>query len=49
MGYYRNPREATHEDVAERVGTTASTVGEHLRKIESRVFSRFVREGRGPD
>ncbi len=47
LGYYRNPREATHEDVAERVGTTPSTVGEHLRKIESRVFSRFVREGRG--
>ncbi|WP_226023027.1 helix-turn-helix domain-containing protein [Halomicrobium salinisoli] len=47
LGYYRNPREATHEDVAERVGTTPSTVGEHLRKIESRVFSRFVREGGG--
>lgn len=47
LGYYEDPREATHADVAERVGVAPSTVGEHLRKIESRVFSRFVREGAG--
>lgn len=44
MGYYENPREATHADVAAAVDTSPSTVGEHLRKIESRVFSQFVRE-----
>lgn len=42
LGYYENPREATQGDVAEAVGTTAGTVGEHLRKIEQRVFSQFV-------
>lgn len=40
-GYYRNPRGATQEDVAAAVGATPSTVGEHLRKIEARVFSQF--------
>jgi predicted DNA binding protein len=43
LGYYENPREATHEDVAERVDASPSTVGEHLRKIESRVFDQLVR------
>lgn len=43
LGYYENPREATQADVAEAVGTTPSTAGEHLRKIESRVFGEFVR------
>lgn len=42
-GYYENPRQATQEDVAEVVGVAPSTVGDHLRAIESRVFSQFVR------
>jgi hypothetical protein len=46
QGYYENPRRATHADVAEAVNVSPSTVGEHLRKIESRVFSQFVRDGR---
>ena len=41
LGYYENPREATHADIAQRVGCSPSTVGEHLRKIEARVFSQF--------
>jgi len=41
-GYYENPREATQEDVARAVECSPGTVGEHLRKIESRVFSQFV-------
>ncbi|WP_137286162.1 helix-turn-helix domain-containing protein [Halorussus salinisoli] len=41
-GYYETPREATHEDVAEVVGLSPGTVGEHLRKIESKVLSRLV-------
>ncbi|WP_121820606.1 helix-turn-helix domain-containing protein [Halostella salina] len=45
LGYYENPREATHEAIADRVDASPSTVGEHLRKIESRIFSRFVRTG----
>jgi predicted DNA binding protein len=43
VGYYRAPREATHEDVAEAVGLSPSTVGDHLRRIEERVFGVIVR------
>lgn len=43
VGYYRAPREATHEDVAEAVGLAPSTVGDHLRKVEARVFQSVVR------
>jgi len=41
LGYYENPREATQAEIADAVGSTAGTVGEHLRKIEHRVFSQF--------
>jgi predicted DNA binding protein len=43
VGYYRAPREATHEDVARAVGLAPSTVGDHLRKIEASVFESIVR------
>lgn len=49
LGYYENPREATHADVADAVDASPSTVGEHLRKIESSVFSQFVRTGAADD
>lgn len=39
LGYYREPREATHGDVAEATGLAETTVGEHLRRIEATVFS----------
>jgi len=41
-GYYENPRETTQEGLAAELGVSPATVGEHLRKIESRVFSGFV-------
>jgi hypothetical protein len=41
-GYYEDPRGATQDELAEALGVSAATVGEHLRKIESRVFSGFV-------
>jgi hypothetical protein len=44
-GYYENPRRATHADLADVLGLTPGTVGEHLRKIESQVFSAFVETG----
>lgn len=43
-GYYDDPRRATHEDLAADLGLSPSTVGEHLRKIESRVLTAFVAE-----
>lgn len=42
VGYYRAPREATQADVAEAVGLSPSTVGDHLRKVEARVFGAMV-------
>ena len=42
LGYYDVPRQATHGDIADRLGLSAGTVGEHLQKIESRVFN-YVR------
>lgn len=43
VGYYRAPREATQKDVAVTVGLSPSTVGDHLRKIEERVFGAIVK------
>ncbi|WP_049921751.1 helix-turn-helix domain-containing protein [Halopiger djelfimassiliensis] len=43
LGYYTVPRQATLEDIAEVVGIAPATVGEHLRKVEARVFSEIVR------
>lgn len=41
-GYYRNPREATHEDIADVVKIAPTTVGDHLREIETQVFETLV-------
>lgn len=40
-GYYKIPREATNEDIAGDMDCSTSTVGEHLRKIESRLISEI--------
>jgi hypothetical protein len=37
-GYYEDPRQATHEDLAADLGVAPGTVSEHLRRIERRVF-----------
>lgn len=37
-GYYEVPRGATTADVADRLGCTASTAAEHLRRAEARVI-----------
>lgn len=42
LGYYEAPRDVTHEAVAEAVGLSPSTVGEHLQKIEAHVFGELV-------
>ena len=41
-GYYESPREATVEDVGERIGASPSTASEHLRKAESAVMAAFM-------
>lgn len=35
IGHYDQPRQATHEDVADRLGCAPSTASEHLRKAEA--------------
>jgi len=42
LGYYEVPREATHQDIADELGRTAATVGEHLRRIERTVFREIA-------
>ncbi len=41
-GYYRTPREATHEDIARDLSCSASVVGQHLRRIETKLVSSVV-------
>lgn len=38
LGYYEVPRAATHADIAAALGLSTGTVGEHLQKVERRVF-----------
>ena len=42
LGYYSEPRQASLEDVGGAVGIAPGTVGEHLRKVEERVFGEMV-------
>ena len=42
LGYYREPRQASLEDIGDAIGISPGTVGEHLRKAEERVFSELV-------
>jgi predicted DNA binding protein len=41
LGYYREPRQASLEDISNAVGISPGTVGEHLRKAEQRVFTEL--------
>lgn len=42
VGYYRVPREATHQDIADYLDRSDGTVGEHLRKIEAKVMAAIA-------
>lgn len=42
MGYYEEPRRVTYDDIAAELGCTATTVGEHLRKVESTVLREIT-------
>ncbi|ELZ03803.1 helix-turn-helix domain-containing protein [Natrialba aegyptia] len=41
-GYYEMPRRATLRDLADRENISVGTVGEHLRKIETKVITELV-------
>ena len=47
-GYYDDPRRATYDDVAEIVGCSATTVGEHLRKVERQLVREVAPVDREP-
>jgi predicted DNA binding protein len=40
-GYYENPRQTTHEEIAEHLDITPGSVGQHLRNIEATVFGQY--------
>lgn len=44
-GYYDDPRGATHADLAEQLDVSPTTVSEHLRRIERRVFAAYDEGG----
>lgn len=42
MGYYDTPRKVTYDDIAEEVEVAPGTVGEILRKVESRLLNALL-------
>ncbi|AQL41949.1 hypothetical protein BV210_04115 [Halorientalis sp. IM1011] len=42
MGYYDTPRQVTYDDIAEEVEVAPGTVGEILRKVESRLLNALL-------
>lgn len=42
LGYFEQPRQATHADVAERMDCAASTASEHLQKAQARLVEQVL-------
>jgi len=42
LGYYEHPRQATHEDIAERLGCESNTASEHIQKAEAKVLNEVL-------
>ncbi|WP_265111236.1 helix-turn-helix domain-containing protein [Halosolutus halophilus] len=42
LGYYDHPREATHEDLADRMGCAPNTVSDHLQKAEKKIVTALL-------
>jgi hypothetical protein len=42
-GYYKNPRQTTHEEIADHLDITPGSVGQHLRNIEATVFGQYAK------
>ena len=43
-GYYEDGREVTLKQLADEIGIARSTTGEHLKRAESEVLKRAVRD-----
>lgn len=44
-GYYRIPRPLNLHDLAQRMGITAASLSERLRRAEARILTKYVEEG----
>ncbi|ELZ12267.1 Bacterio-opsin activator HTH domain protein [Halovivax asiaticus JCM 14624] len=42
LGYYRRPRETSYSEIAAVVGCSEANVGEHIRRIESKLVEAIV-------
>lgn len=42
LGYYEIPRQATHADIAARMGCAPNTASEHLQKAESKLIAAVM-------
>lgn len=42
LGYYEHPRQATHEDIAKRLGCESNTASEHIQKAEAKVLNEVL-------
>lgn len=47
LGYYQQPRRATHEDIAAELDCTASNAGDILRRIENALINEIVQSAFG--
>lgn len=47
-GYYRIPRPLTLHDLADRLGVTAASLSERLRRAEGRVLTRYAEQATLP-
>jgi hypothetical protein len=47
LGYYQQPRRATHQEVASELDCTAANVGDILRRIENTLVNEIVRSAFG--
>lgn len=44
LGYYEQPRRATHEEIADELGCSAVTASDHLQKAEAKLVDAAVDE-----
>ena len=42
LGYFETPRETNQEAIAEELGVSTATVGEHLRRIQAKLVPSVV-------
>lgn len=45
LGYFRNPRGANYEEIAEELDCSVSTVGQHLRNAEAKLMETLLGGG----